>query len=463
MIKKLLSIRIPSVIGILLLLIGVGVTSYLVDQGIIFEGRAAPEKEPENIAITNVSPTGFTVLYTTTTAVPGTISYGTEKEGTNVAVDDRDRETGRSTPSKIHHITVSNLNPSTTYYFSILSGDAVFLNEDEPYEVMTAPMLPTQPEETPPITGSITVPEDVEEKQSIVLMTSDDSQMVSALVDEDGSYVIPTTGIRSEDLSAYAVLRDDTLFDMVVLNASRTSTASVLYENTSPIPLILLGQAYDFTISNDPLDDGTIASESANVSLPEVTTNSSDEPSIQIVSPEEEETFSDQQPVFRGKALPGSEIEILIHSEGPISATIEADSDGSWEFRPETPLAPGKHTITIKTRDITGTLREFSRSFTVFAQGSQFVEPSVSPTRTPTPTLSLMSPTPTASPTAVPTPTEFPTPTPTIVSEVTAQPSPTRPPMEAPGAREVVIGGVIGVTTILAGFLLFFLTKGSTL
>src|SRR5688572_2328974 len=117
--KNLLNFRIPSIVGIILLLLGVGVTSYLVDQGIILEGRAAPEEEPTNIAITNVSPTSFTVMYTTDAAVPGTLTYGVSSEDNQVALDDRDKQNGTSSPSRVHHITVENVKPDTTYYFSI--------------------------------------------------------------------------------------------------------------------------------------------------------------------------------------------------------------------------------------------------------------------------------------------------------------------------------------------------------
>lgn len=468
MMKQLFNIRIPSFIGILLLLIGVGVTSYLVDQGIIFEGRAAPEKKPLNIAITNVSPTGFTVMYTTDDQVPGTLKYGTEKTGTNVAADDREKQTGQTVASNLHHITVENLKPATTYYFSILSGDAVFQNGDQPYEIKTAPELSEPPKEVPPITGSLTYPEGAESEEALLLITSEDSQPLSTLVGADGSYTLPATGVRSKDLSSFADLQDGTLFDLVALSSDETSVVTVLFSNTRPIPLIMLGQAYDFTISTEPLEESPTASGSADIAYPDVDESAAgEEEAIQILSPEEEETFTDQQPVFTGTALPGEEISVVINSEHQITATIEADTDGSWEFRPTEPLEPGEHTITIKTRDITGTLREFTRSFTVFAQGSQFVEPSVSPTRSPTPTISASSPTPTLSPTKIPTPTtqitRVVTPTPTVTPVLMTSPSPTRPPLEATGTKEVVMGGVIGITTVIAGFILFFLMKGSTL
>ena len=460
MIKQIANFRIPSVIGIILLLIGVGVTSYLVDQGVILEGRAAPEKNPGNIAITNVNPDSFTVMYTTEESVPGTLSYGTEKDGGSVALDERNASEGRSTPFTTHQITVRNLKPDTTYYFKIVSGDAVFQNENEPYVVKTAPELSTPPPNNQAVKGSVRFPDTTQKKDLLVLLTSETNEPRSALVSTDGLYTIPLTSLRTKDLSAFATLTDSTVFELQILSNNQVSKAKVLYSNTQPVPLISFGETYDFTINTEPLANNTNASQSAQ--FPAVSEGGSNQATIQILSPVEEETFTDQQPVFEGTALPGEEVEVIINSETPIETSVTANDSGGWSFRPATPLQPGEHTITIRTRDISGTLREFTRSFTVFAQGSQFVEPSISPTRTPTPALSSTSPTPTAVPSIEPTATPV-LATATPASSTSATPAPTRTQLPPTGSSEVILGGIIGIGTLALGLIVFFLTRGSLL
>lgn len=465
MIRRLFNLKIPSLLGILLLLGGVGVTSMLVDRGVIFEGRAAPDKTPTNIAITNVTPTEFTVMYTTTESVTGSLQYGTKEEGSSVAMDDRDQQTGRTTASTIHHITVRNLSPETTYFFSILSGGDLFKNNDAAYEVTTAPSLEGTPPEAKAITGSVIFPATLPKQDLLILFSSDTLQQRSALVAPDGSYTIPMTGIRTQDLSDYASLTESTTGNLVVLSPAAASHATVLLEHTDPVPLITFGQSYDFTLSTEPLTADATASGSAGQTFPQ-TAATGEGPAIQITSPDEAETFTDQQPVFSGKALPGENVDITIHSDQTTSATISVKADGTWQFRPPAPLNPGNHTITIKTRDLTGTLREFTRSFTVYAQGSQFIEPSVSPTRTPTPTLAAAEPTATetpeptqAAPTATPTLTpETPTPT----TAITGVPTPTAPPPVS-GGGDIALGGILSLGTFLVGLALFFLTRGSLL
>jgi len=463
MIKQIVNFRIPSLVGILLLLIGVGMTSYLVEQGIIFEGRAAQEKTPSNIAITNVTPTSFTVMYTTQEPVPGTLSYGTEKDGTNVALDDRNASEGRSTPFTVHQITVRNLRPATTYYFKIISGDAVFLNNNEPYVVKTASELAgSLPPRNKDIEGSVRFPDNGVKQDLLVLLTSAATEPRSALLNADGSYTISLSSLRTKDLSSFATLSDETIFELQILSNTQVSTAKVLYKNAQPVPLIMFGQTYDFTISTDPIP--TTASSSAQ--FPATGEAAASQGEIEILSPKQEETFTDQRPVFEGIALPGEEVEVVINSEDTLQATVTANNSGAWSYRPPTPLTPGKHTITIRTRDISGVLREFTRSFTVYAQGSQFIEPSILPTRTPTPTLSRTSPTPTptAEPTAVPTPTPIPaTATPVPLASVSATPVPTLPQLPPTGSREVALGGIIGLGTLALGLIVFFLTRGSLL
>lgn len=463
MIRKLLNLRIPSVFGILLLLVGVGITSYLVDKGVIFQSRATSDKKPVNIAITNVTPTSFSVLYTTDQAYPGSITYGTAPNGTNVALDDRDQQNGQAAPSTIHHITVRNLTPETTYYFSILSGDSVYLNNDVPYTIKTPPELSEQTSSEQTMTGTVKFPEG-EKPEALILVTSETMQPLSTIVQSDGTYTISLKNLRTNDFTDNLDLSQEQTLALLVLTATGDSKATLSSKYLSPVPLITFGQNYDFTLATTGEGTGE-ASPSADTTFPQITQDKN-APAVSISSPEDDEKFTDQQPVFTGTAIPGEEIEVVIRST-PMTATVQVGADGSWRYRPTTPLEPGEHTITIRTRDLSGTVREFTRSFTVFAQGSQFVEPSISPTRTPTPTIAIASPTPTLTPTAVPSPTTevttLPTDTPSPTLAVTVTNGPTRPPIAATGTSDVLFGGIGGVVVLITGFFLFFLTKGSSL
>jgi hypothetical protein len=136
-----------------------------------------------------------------------------------------------------------------------------------------------------------------------------------------------------------------------------------------------------------------------------------------ITVPEKDETFTDSQPMFKGKALPETNVIITIQSQ-PINATVKADNFGNCEYRPETPLEPGQHTLTINAPDSEGLIQTLTQPFTVYAQGSQFVDPTAGPLLSITPSISPFTPTP-VQPTATLIPTAAPTATPSATPIVT--------------------------------------------
>jgi hypothetical protein len=177
-----------------------------------------------------------------------------------------------------------------------------------------------------------------------------------------------------------------------------------------------------------------------------------------ITIPKADQSFNDLQPMLSGKALPKNSVEIVIQSATETTTTVQSDESGNWEYRPETPLNAGKHTLTIKSLDTSGILQSISQSFTVYAEGSQFVEPSISPPIIPTPILAPPTPV-SASPTLeVPTPTVTLAPSPTVIV-TTPAPAPTGNNTEpTPNTGSTAwIFGIAGVLfTAGAGALLFF-------
>jgi len=168
------------------------------------------------------------------------------------------------------------------------------------------------------------------------------------------------------------------------------------------------------------------------------------------------------------------DVEVIIESQSPIDITIKSDSTGNWEFRPDAPLDPGQHTISIKTPDASGIMQTLSRSFTVYASGSLFADPTTTPqpfnlptpnvTVTPTVIPVTQTPAPTIQPTIIPT-IPLPTTIPTIAtsSSITTMPTiSTKPPLPKSGSSALIIGFITTVSIILTGAILFFFTKGGS-
>lgn len=463
--RSLWNKRIPTILGFILLGVGLFSLNWLINSGALFLTKAAPEYAPEDIRITNLSDTSFTVSYVTKEPVIGTLSYGENTSLGKVAFDDRDQQSGTPQPYITHHITVRNLSPNTKYYFTITSADKTFLDKDMPFIVQTLSPLSDNPPPQPPIVGKVVYPDGTSDNNILIFLVSENAQVISTLTKKDGTFVLPLNAIRTKDYTSYLQLKDDSVIKLLVKSSNYESRVSLLASQINPVPQITLSNTYDFTTSFEPLSDN-LSSESASQtikeSFPSFTATEALPTEPRILVPKNQEAFSDQQPKFEGTAPPGSEVEIEINSQTAIKTTIKADTRGVWSFRPQQKLAPGEHTITIKTKDENGILRIIKRSFTVYAQGSQFTEPSVSPQEpTPTPTN-----TPTPTPTQQPTPTNTPLPTvestpASITPTIDLSPTPTLPPpQESPGSSLMVFSGII--TTLMAGIglLLFVLSRG---
>jgi len=456
--------HIPTLLGIAIITISIALTSFLVKSGTIFIGQASPAETPQNVKISNISDSSFTVSYTTQDESLGSVNFGKDKNLGLAAFDQRDQKEDLTLPHKIHSIIVKNLIPETRYFFSITSGKKLFLDNDVPFEVSTGPTIEDQPLLQTSITGQIVLPSGEKPKEAIVYATGDKSQIISTLMKEDGSYTIELNTMRLSDLSSYPIYDEASIIKILIENETLKSNISVSALQDS-LPIVTLSNDYDFTQNQSLITP--IATESAEFTgFPSIAvteeSGSLSASTPKITLPKKDQEFTDQKPQFSGTALPNETVTITINSEEPIETKVTADAFGVWKYRPTTPLSPGEHTITISTRDAFGILKTITQSFTVFAQGTQ-VNQSATPSATPTLVLSP-TPTSTASSTVTPTPTPTPTliltPVPTAsvspISTLSATPIPTITP---PGSSSTLVVGVLGVATAAIGLLLFLLTR----
>lgn len=448
--ENIWSKRIPTLLGILLIGIGIGITSYLVKSGVILTSKAGPSETAQNIRISNVTDKSFTVSFTTEGQVIGSINFGKDKNLGQTALDDRDGP-GVLKEHKIHYITVKNLDSPSNYYFSIISGSKEFLQKDEPFIVKTAPVSPGSSSAEKTIKGKVVLPNGDAPAEAAVYLNSDNSQTLSALVKE-GGYSFSLNSLKTEDLSSYFTISDETVFRLFAEGEdSLTSNARFGNSESEELPVITLGSDYDFTQSNL-----STASPSASTGFPSLGSQESTTgklPKINI--PKNNQTFTDSQPKFSGTALPNSTVEITIHSLENIKTQVTADAYGNWNFRPTTPLSPGEHTITIITRDASGILRTITNSFTVFASGTQVNEsatPSAAPVVTPT-SVPISTPIPTFIPTAIPTQS--------IISPIVTI-TPVISPISQPGNSSAILIGLFGIGISVAGFFILLLSRGAS-
>lgn len=448
--KSFFSKKIPTIAGLLLLLVAVPTTSYLVNTGIILFGGASPSDNPQNVRITNVSDTTFTVTYTTAASVIGSMALSVNGKSQTI-LDERDQVSGVPQSYVTHTIAVKNATPSTSYNFSLTSGTTVYQNNGSPFSVATGPALTASPSATSPASGKILDATGNPAANILVYITTQNGQTLSTTTNAQGQYIIPLNALRTADLSDFLPLADTTILQILATNGTDSSQAQIKLVDANPVPLITLGNNYNFVTGTKP-----IASTSASLGFPPFPTNNTLTATPLIITPKKDQGFTDAQPQFSGKALPDQPVQIEIHSDAVITATVTSDSNGNWTYRPTTPLSPGQHILSITTKDASGILKTIQQSFVVYASGSQ-VNQSATPSATLAPTkIPTAVPTTTVSPTVSPT---ILTPTPTIVP-TKLTPKPTLPPT---GSNSLVVSTLFGIATAVAGVVLFVIAKGATL
>ena len=400
--------RIPTIIGLLILIIGIAVSVFLISRGTRWFTRATPETTPKQVKFTNITDNTFSVSWITDETTSGFIKYGTTTKLDQVARDDRDEQASQTGSFITHHVTLQNLNPATTYQFQIGSGRATHDNNGQNHQVVTASTLTTSAPLSDIAHGTVNNQAGSPAEGAIVYLSLPGATSQSALVKASGYWVIPLNLARSEDLSSYAQYDKQATIEEILVQAGSqgTATAVATTKNDSPVPTITLGESHDFRTAALPSEEETEeATGSSGFTFEELESPSLATPSpteVTITNPSDEEEISTQKPEIQGTGPAGEVLEIIIESPQTYTDTIVVDADGNWDWTPPANLESGEHTITITYEDEEGQEQTLSQTFVILAAGDSDL-PSLtatpSGTATPSPTPSpAVSPSPSATP-----------------------------------------------------------------
>lgn len=184
----------------------------------------------DTVEITNLTDTGFTIVWVSEEKEEGSISYGTSaSELSSTANDERDGVTNKGS-YYVHSVSLTRLQPETKYYFTVSSGDSA-------YDGFTATTFATL--STPPsyvsITGTVSNMPDTGEGVLIAYIkdgdstgTTGDSIPTSTVLDEDGKWILSIADSRSSDGSEYyEYTSSDTMYFSVMSTIPTVSPIGV--------------------------------------------------------------------------------------------------------------------------------------------------------------------------------------------------------------------------------------------
>lgn len=425
----------PTLFAIFLLVVAIAISVILLRSGIFYVGKAAPDPRPQNVAITNITDTSFTVTFLTTLQTESVISIMLDS-AENIILDDRDKSTGVTGKYFSHHITIPNLSPNQKYDFVIISDGKDY----SPFNATTGTIIVTPPPTQNPLFGTVLLPDGQTGIDVVVVAKTAGGQDISAVTDHTGSFVIPTNSLRTSAYNGYLLLTDDTEFSISAFRSDQKATVTSTFKTAQSLPTITLAQTYSFT--TQPTEES--ASVSSELKIPEL---SPTQDRISIAQPTENQNFVDDRPLFRGKAYPNAQVEISIKNF--VTTNIVANSSGTWSYRSDNRISTGTHELSIESSDINGKTTRITRNFAILPSGSQVIQsatPSASPSIRPT---SI----PTATPTQTITPTLTPTPTPTTIATTTSPtPSTSETPTSTPTPTTIMpTGATITVSPTTSG------------
>lgn len=401
--------KIPTLIGIIfviLLLAGVGFVFEYLARG---QSKATASIDPQQVTVTNVSDSSFTLVWQTGDTATGTILVSSPDGKKYSAFDERDAS-GKMGKYVTHSITVRTLQPETNYTITILSNGKKYPVEEKKYQVTTFPSLSTQAPPADPAYGVVKTATDAPAEGTIIFLNLDGSQTLSSLVRSSGSWVIPLNLIRTQDGSSYLPMQDRMTETISAKAGTVESAVTTDTLNDGPVPDIILGQSYDFRGKDvKKTTDSVLATAQNKTSVLGASTTST---AVTLTAPAQGANLTAIRPLITGLGIPGKTITITLGLTNPQIGSTTVGKDGQWNFTPKTALAAGKQRVTITTVDKNNKPVAITHTFTILKSGSQVLgdaTPSATITDTP-----LVTPTLEATPSNTP-----------IVSTIAAQPIPT--------------------------------------
>ena len=187
--------RIPTILGVIILIIGIISGVFLVQRAQIFKLGASPETTPQDVRVTNVSDSSATISWITDKETVAFITWGDSQSLKETTLENN------SQAKQIHSITITDLSPSKTYFFKINSDSTLYDNDNDPWQIKTGPILSSSSTSNM-LSGTITTVAGQPAVGVLVYVTSGNIAPLSVITSNSGQWLIPLSSARSLNLAS---------------------------------------------------------------------------------------------------------------------------------------------------------------------------------------------------------------------------------------------------------------------
>lgn len=263
--------KIPTLLGITILLMGIGAGIALVVKFPTFSSLASPDQLPKDVVISNIKDESAVISWQTTSPQSGWVIFGQDNTDEKTVLDDRDTTTTQSRAD--HYVTLKKLTPKTSYQIKIVSGEKI---DDTPRN-FTTPSSSINLNKLQPVIGSVLIGSQPV-TSGIAYLSLPGASIQSSLI-TNGNFIIPLAQVYQENLSNILQLDLQTTATIKIVSTDGQATATFpLILAANPIAPIRIGENLNLTPPSptptplpeniyDLNSDGTINSSDYSLAL----------------------------------------------------------------------------------------------------------------------------------------------------------------------------------------------------
>lgn len=232
--------KIPTLLGLGVIFVGIGAGLFLILRDQTFISSASPSTTPQNVTFSNIEDSTTVVSWQTTNPVSAFITFGQSGSGEQTLKDDRDLKA--PLPHSFHYVTLKNLLPKTEYQLKIQTGRA----SSDIFKFQTASPANLQNNFGPVVGSVLGIDKPLDE--GLAYLSIAGGSLQSSLIKNLGSFLIPLPKIRKSDLSDVLTLNEDMVAKLIIIG--KEGQSSILFKlkpDGVTLPAVKLGQNLDLT------------------------------------------------------------------------------------------------------------------------------------------------------------------------------------------------------------------------
>lgn len=170
---------------------------------------------PQDPIITNITATSFTLSYfTPTQKIQTLIRYGKDKSALDQTKHD-DRDASKPSEWFSHYVTLTNLEPNTTYFIKIETfGEPL---KHDFIQQQTGPVIAAAPPSSKPFAGSVQRTARFGSIDTLIYLKTEKGQLLSTRPDKNGRWNFDLSAYRQKDLQNYYQILQVDMVEMVAV------------------------------------------------------------------------------------------------------------------------------------------------------------------------------------------------------------------------------------------------------